>query len=319
MNKETRLAWKVGAFVLISLALFVGLIIRFSKGSSLLTPTYSLQLKAKNVAGIVPGAVVLMLGVPIGNVERIGIAADGLTVEIRVKLQKKFPIHSDAVFAIRQAGFLGDRYIAVTSTRNTGPILGNKDSVPIEEAFDVQEVAKSATGLLKRVEEVVGQLNQAVTRLDRTLLSSETLTNLMETAAKIHRISGTALNAVQSIDGFVNTNLASLGTSVTNLGRFTAQLNEISSQLQETVATNRPVLADAVRNIEGATAKINHLMAEVNEGKGLAGKLLRSEQISVDVSVTISNLAVLSSNINNKGFWGVMFKPKLPPQKETRR
>ena len=36
------------------------LILRFSKGSSLFTPTYVLTLRAENVGGIIPGAVVLI-------------------------------------------------------------------------------------------------------------------------------------------------------------------------------------------------------------------------------------------------------------------
>ena len=68
MRNARRYEWRVGVFVLVGLVLLAVLMLQFSKGWDLLTPTYRLTLKTANVGGIKRGAGVLMAGVPIGNV-----------------------------------------------------------------------------------------------------------------------------------------------------------------------------------------------------------------------------------------------------------
>jgi hypothetical protein len=53
------------------------------------------------------------------------------------------------------------------------------------------------------------------------------------------------------------------------------------------------------------------MVSDINAGKGLAGKLVKDERMAADLSLIMSNLTVLSSNINNKGLWSVIRKPKV--------
>src|SRR5437867_5564568 len=110
---EKRVASKVGFFVVLAVLVSVGLLLTFTKGSSLFIPTYELRLKAQTVAGLRKGAAVLLSGVVIGNVEDADVAPGGRGVLIRVKIKDKYRIHSDARFVIEQIGFLGDQYVAI--------------------------------------------------------------------------------------------------------------------------------------------------------------------------------------------------------------
>src|SRR3954464_13129351 len=67
MNESGK-AVKVGIFIGIGLLLLVLLSMVFSKGLSILTPTYPLHLHAVTVGGLKDGAAVLMSGVTVGNV-----------------------------------------------------------------------------------------------------------------------------------------------------------------------------------------------------------------------------------------------------------
>jgi ABC-type transporter Mla subunit MlaD len=92
-------------------------------------------------------------------------------------------------------------------------------------------------------------------------------------------------------------------------------LNELAAELRQTLATNRDELTASMKNIEAATAKLNAAVEDVNNGKGLAGTLIKNEQLAADMSLIVSNLQVLSSNINNKGLWSVIRKPKVSAKK----
>src|SRR5437667_3682760 len=101
MNKS-GLEWKVGLFVIISLALAAALIMKFRKRSSLFVTTYELRLKTSNVGGIQPGAGVLMAGVPIGSVASIDLDPSGRAVILHVRILGRYRVHGDALFTIQQ-------------------------------------------------------------------------------------------------------------------------------------------------------------------------------------------------------------------------
>jgi phospholipid/cholesterol/gamma-HCH transport system substrate-binding protein len=310
-----RLEWRVGLFVAMGLVFAAVLVMRFSKGGGLFTPTYTITLQANNVGGIIPGAGVVLSGVPIGNIVGIDLRQEGRTVLMHARIQKQFQIRKDAVFAIRSASFLGDKYISVTPpppnpTKKNPGVLKDDDFVQCEEAFDFMEVARSASGLMQRAEQAIAQLTTAVARIDTNVLSVETLTNLTATLSNFRVLSERALVAVDNVDAFVRTNTPALSTTLTNFGLFTDKLNKVTFALQETLATNQNQIYSAIQNVDSATEKLNSLLADVQHGKGLAGALLSNPEMANHVSIIASNFAVLSSNINHKGLWGVVRKPK---------
>src|ERR1051326_5000354 len=105
MNNK-RMVLKVGLFVLIGLVLAGAMIMRFSKGTGLST-TYRLYLQARNAGGIIPGANVLMAGVPVGSVSDIKLSDNGAQVRMVAKIYSRFKIQKDAQFSIQTVGFLG--------------------------------------------------------------------------------------------------------------------------------------------------------------------------------------------------------------------
>jgi phospholipid/cholesterol/gamma-HCH transport system substrate-binding protein len=318
MSKR-KLEWKVGLFVLIGLVLTAVMIMRFNKGTGLAS-TYKLNLEARNAGGIIPGASVLMAGVPIGNVSDIMLAPDGSKVTMVASIYGRFKIANDAVFSIGTVGFLGDRYISVSpGPSRTGKHPGfrqDNDIVPVEEAFDITKVAQTANGLMSQVGGIVLQLSNAVQRLDQSILSKESLADLTGSFKNFHGVSERALTSVQALDVFVHTNTPALSGSISNFSQFTEKLNNVTLELQETLNANRKQFTAVVKNMQTATEKANNILDDVDKGKGLAGSLVHNEELAKYSSLMLSNLMVLSSNINHKGLWGVIRKPKIPKEEE---
>lgn len=307
---KPRLELKVGLFVTICLIALALIVMRFSKGAGLFTSTYKINLRTENVGGVIPGVAVLMAGVPIGNVLTTDLEEGGHTVLMQVKIKSKFQIRGDAIFSIKQAGLLGDRFISVVPGKNQADFLKDNQTVNCEEPFDLQEVARSTAGLMRRVDQTAQQLNTAVARLDTTLLSGETLTNITTSVANFRLLSERTLGVVSNVDNVIKGNSAGLSLAVTNFGTFSAQLNRVARELEETVISNRTELTAAIKNVENATMKADQLLAEVQSGHGVAGTLIKNEKLSQDVANTLSNLSVFSSNLNQQGLWGVIRKPK---------
>jgi phospholipid/cholesterol/gamma-HCH transport system substrate-binding protein len=157
---ESRLATKVGLFVLVFLAALAALLISFSKSGDWFKPTYHILLRTSNVSGIKARAAVLMAGVPVGYVETIELAPDNKSVIMTVRVFQQYMIRKNSIFAIEQSGFLGDQYVAITPQSNQGAFLEYGEMVRCLPPFDLQDTARRASDLLSSVGDTLGNLKQ---------------------------------------------------------------------------------------------------------------------------------------------------------------
>jgi phospholipid/cholesterol/gamma-HCH transport system substrate-binding protein len=315
-----RLEFKVGVFVAIGLGIIAALMLVFSHGLSFSRPTYEIKMKAETVGGLKRQAPVLLAGVQVGTVSDIDLAPDGKAVLLTLKIDKKINIHNDAKFSIDALGFLGDQFIAIRPQRNEGPLLQGGETVLGEPPFDLQEVARASLGFIHRVDETAQRLNSAIKRIDEVVLAQTNLLSLSETIHNFRTVSESAIVTVEQIGTLFRTNEVAIGGAVSNLSHFSTQLNSVASKLDETVDTNRVTFTAAMNNLETASRSLTNLLAEVESGKGLAGSLIKDPELKNDLTATLANtrelafhLNVLSSNINNKGIWRSLWKPKTPP------
>ncbi len=323
MNNTTRFEWKVGLFVLIGLVLVAALMLNFSKGITRFKSTYKLHLIMTTVSGLKPHADVMMSGVPIGNVIDTDLSPDGRTVEITVQILSKYKIRTNANFHIDALGFLGDQYIAISPTTNTSaPFLTNGATVIGEEPFNLQEAVKSTSGLLETAKGTLKDLDQAITNVNRTILNEETLTNFGLAVSNFYTLTADAGVMFRQIGGIINTNTEPINSAVKSLRQVSDKLDKMADDLHVIISTNSTEIATAVSNFRDTSASLKQTTQELQQGKGLAGSLLKDEQMKRQVEDLIQNLnsmsanfAIFGSNLNQRGLWSMLRSPKTkPPQ-----
>lgn len=307
---KSRLEWRVGLFVFIGLALLAALLVEFSKGLTFFRPTYVIYLRASNVGGLKTRAAVLMSGVQVGTVSDIQLDPDGKTVTIKLVLFKQYEIHKDAEFIIDQSGFLGDQFVAIQPTKNEKDPFKDQDHAEAQSPFNLQEFTRTATGFIQRIDETVKKLDEALANVTRLALNPETLTNLAMAVSNLRGFSERALSAADNFNGLLSTNGPAITHSASNLVAFSDRLNQFGDGLNGVLETNRETIRVAVSNIENSSETLKSLLNEVNEGKGLAGELLKDERIANNVSQIVQNLSITTSNLNRLGVWGVLWQHK---------
>ena len=305
--KAARYEWRVGAFVLVGLILLGILMAQFSKGWTFFTPTYELKLRTINVGGIKAKAAVLMAGVPIGSIVGTDLSSDGKSVIILLKILKKYSIHRDAEFSIEQSGFLGDQFIAITPQENKEPVLQIGDEVSCLPPFNMQSAARQAVQLMQQIDKAAQTLDTVMKRVDRVLLSEQTLTNATETIANLRRFSGQANTTIDRLDEIVSANQTNVTVIVSNLTVLSERLNRLARDVQDTVDTNRSGVTVIVQNVRTASEQLRQLLADLQAGKGLAGGLLQDERLHLEFRELTGNLTLLSSNLNK---YGLLYKPR---------
>ena len=321
MSKQ-RLEFKVGLFVFLGLVLIAVLMINFSKGASLFKPTYTVYLKTVNVGGLKPQAKVMISGVEVGSVKDITLSSDGKIATVELELLEKYKIYKDAQFTIDALGFLGDQYVAVKPAKNEGEPLKDKDEVTAKEPFDMQELARASLGFVNRLDTTAQRLNDAISRVDRMLLNEETLTNFSMAISNFLVFSDHAIEAADGVKGLFSTNSSPVNVALSNFVVFSRQLNTLADELNKTVITNEVSVTIALSNVQQSSAILKQMLTDVNAGVGVAGTLLKDNQLKLEMSSAItnlnsvaSNLSLFSSNLNSRGLWSVLWKPK--PQKKT--
>ena len=307
---KSRLEWKVGLFMFISLVVLAALLLEFSKGINIFRPTKIILLRAPNVGGLKIRAQVLMAGVQVGTVSDIRLGPQGTNVTIWLQIYSQYEVHKDARFALETSGFLGDQYVAIIPTKNQGDVFHDQGVAEAEAPFNIQEVARSAGSFLRRIEETADRLNNAIADVRRLALNDQTLTNLSVAVGNLRTVSERAITTVDDLNALVTSNAPALSVSGSNLVFFSEQLTNFGGDLTQLVATNSPTLHAAVKNIESSTIMLKDLLADVQAGKGLAGNLLQNPELATNVSLIVSNLSITSSNLNRLGLWGILWQHK---------
>lgn len=321
MNNNSRFEWKVGLFVLIGLVLVAALMLNFSKGITRFKSTYKLHLIMTTVSGLKPHADVMMSGVPVGTVVNADLSQDGSSVDITLQILSKYRIRTNANFHIDALGFLGDQYIAVTPSTNTSaPFLQNGDTVIGEAPFNLQEAVKSTAGLLETAKTTLKSLDQAITNINRTVLNEATLTNFGLAISNFYELTADAGKMVRQIGGVISTNSPAINGAVKNLREVSDKLNKMADDLHVIINTNSTDLATAIDNFRDTSASLKQTAQELQQGKGVVGSLLKDERMKVQVQDLIQNLnsmsanfAIFGSNLNQRGLWSMLRKPKTEP------
>ncbi len=304
---SSRNATKVGLFVAGTLAVIAALLLNFSKGAGLFAPIYHIHVVSENVGGLIPDAKVLMSGVQVGSVEALDLAADGRAVSITLRILKKFPVHADARFEIEQSGFLGDQYVSIVPEKNIKDVLADGAHVTATKPFNLQEAARSAVGLMQKLDTAVERINGAVARVDKLLLNETVLTNLSATADNFRATSADAKAAVAEIRGVVATNAPMITLTLSNLNRLSFVLQGVATNLDGTLDSAKPALNATLSNAADATHDLKGLIAGLQRGEGPAGALLKDEGMRNQVGSVVTNLATVSSNLAK---FGILYKPK---------
>jgi ABC-type transporter Mla subunit MlaD len=384
-----RLEIKVGMFVIVVLGLAAVMTLKFSETGLGLTKTIPLQLRSPSAGAVIANAPIQLSGVKIGVVDKITLNADGRGVIIHADI---FEEHWDALdsntqFRINVTGLMGDEYVAAIPSEEKGDLLKPGATMNCEAPFDLMTVARDAQQLIRRVDNSMLTLDAAINRLDQTVLSTETLTNLTAaiaefrmTSESIHAFADNLTtnigpnvdltvqkfhDAVSRVDTMLANNTNTLQVSLNNFAQFTERLDASAGHLEALIATNAPMVsrvftnltaisaslklstahlqatiatnrtnidviikdvAAVTANLKNFTQNADHIVAELEAGKGLAGGLLKDDKVRIEFFSLITNLnsaagnlSILASNLNARG---LLYKPahtkSTPPPKSGR-
>jgi len=298
---------KVGALVVVAMAVLVGLIFLMS-GSTGGVFAKRLRLRSyfANAAGLKDGAVVALEGVTIGNVRRIRVIPSRnptpVEVDMEVGAESLNGLHTDSTAFIAQAGVLGDSYVDIDSSHAHGPPPGNNAEIKAAGSPTIQDVIQSS-------QQSIQQVQLTLLKLDRTLDSINSgrgavgrLINDREMADHIASITANLETVTQALAQGKGTagKLINDDTLYTRLDSAVDKLDQITTALNQGQGTMGKLLHDdsLYNNLNATVKNTNELVAQINSGQGALGKFVKDPAFAAKMNDTVSSLDSLLKGID---------------------
>ncbi len=220
INNET----KIGIFVVLVLG-GLALITWKTAGYEFIPEGYTIEVLFKDIDGVELNAPVTLNGLEVGRVEDISILYDKATrVRLTLWIDTKARLHEGARAFVKNMGFLGEKYVALTSGEDGTPFLKDGAVIDGDQPVDFQSVLVKGELIACHMEKITRNLEE------RLRVNSEAIDQIVVNL-------NTAIDNMAAVSGQVKNTLASnekgIDRMIKNLSLTSQNLEEMSLDLKE--------------------------------------------------------------------------------------
>ena len=308
----SALQLRVGAFVLASLIVFVGLVYMLGRSAGLFERQYRLVASFSQIGGLIQGATVRLAGVPVGRVGTVRLPEAGsnkVQVDLLIARRVQDRIRADSVARIETLGLLGDKIIDVSLGSPGAAALPDGAELRTEEPFDTARLTQQGAELLRNLVDLSGELRTALAGITGSSAgadAAETLRALRSLATEIERGQGALHRLVYD---------RKLGSALADAGETLRQVGETVRRLDRALADPQTanLAGEAGRTLSEARAaaeRVNRILREVEEGRGTLHALIYDEgRMLKDLEGVLARAGTLVAGVERgEGALGVLLK-----------
>ena len=186
-RRENALKLRVGVFVLLALATFLGLIYALGARARLFESRYTVHADFTEVGGLVEGATVRLAGVQIGRVTAVTLPGQpGGKVRVDLTIARRFSdrIRKNSVARIETQGLLGDKIVEITVGDTTAPPLAPGEVLVSRDPADFSRIISSGAETAKNVAELATALRETADKVNQ----SKIIENASATVGKLGNV-----------------------------------------------------------------------------------------------------------------------------------
>ena len=246
MNEQQRARAtkiRVGIFVLVSLAVFLGIIYMLGARARLFEARYTLAAEFTEVGGLQEGATVRLAGVQIGRVSAVQLPPQpGGKVRVEMKIAKQFAdrIRKDSEARIQTQGLLGDRIVEITVGSAQQAAVQSGETLPSRDPVDISHVIGEGVGVVRSV----AALTESFRQVAEEFQASRVMQDLGETVKTTRNVAD-------------------------QVGRIATRV-ERGPGLAHTLLYEEPI---ALRRVNDLLTSTQTILTRIERGEGAAGVL----------------------------------------------
>ena len=184
MNNERReiaLKFRVGVFVLVALAVFLGLVYALGARARLFEARYTIHADFTEVGGLVEGATVRLAGVQIGRVTGVHLPGEpGGKVRVDLTIARRYSdrIRKNSIARIETQGLLGDKIVEITVGHATAPPVAPGEVLAARDPADFGRVIAAGAETATNVGALAAALRETAEKVNQSKLIEDAATTV---------------------------------------------------------------------------------------------------------------------------------------------
>lgn len=221
LNNET----KIGLMVILGVAILLGMTVK-AGNFTLKKDGYRITAVFSDIDGVSRNSPVMLNGMEVGVVEDIQIkyGADQTAMELTLWLNSTAKLKEGAKVIIKNLGFMGEKYIALTAGDPHAPYLQPGAVIQGQAPMDFDKLMNDGHALLGQANEIAANVNQRLKTNEKNI--DETMANLNITMTHMSSLT-------QHLDKIVSVNENNIDSILGNFNGMSLHLEGASANLEE--------------------------------------------------------------------------------------
>ena len=275
---------KVGLLTLAAMASVVIMSLKITQNQSGFGKHVQYQTILKDASGIFEKTPIKVAGINAGRIKKIEL--EGSQALITFEILEKIKITPSAKLKIKSVGLLGDKFIDMDLGDQKGDRLEAGATIITEGGEGLDNLAKDAGAVLKEVKEIAATIKESLRDDEGKNVIKEIVGNINEMTASLKRITTGNEDKINKI--------------IDDIELVSAQLaHETDRYQKDSLMNDMAKIGPILDKVDSAVSDLKIIVADVKDGKGTVGKLLRDDAVVDQVSQTLSSVNRLVNRINN--------------------
>ncbi len=304
---------KTAILVLSSILLFIWGY-SFLKGKDLFTDYKTFYAAYDNVEGLPKSAPITLNGLVIGKITGIKLSNTTGKLIVEMQIKSDFPISKSSVAMIYESGLIAGKQIMIVPNFNDKQSAESGATLQSGVKLGLTDlVGEKLAPLQVKLETVLSSADQLISGINN-VLNKEGQENLKKSLAELSQTMSEFHKASTSVNDIIDQNKTNINGVVTDFHKIASDFSKISDSL------NKADLGKTAKNLQLTLQKVDHLLSDMDSGKGTMGKLMKDEALYSNLTKTSKELELLLQDVRlyptryvNVSLFGKKNKPYVAP------
>ena len=299
---------KTGILVLLGIILFV-LGFNYLKGQNLFA-TDDVYYTEFNYNALNKSSLVTIKGNTVGKVQDIFYDFETGKTRIAFTVDEKLKFSKNSKIRLYETGLMGGNAIAII-IKNDGELAKPGDVLESEvEVGLIRSLSKNFSGLSDELNSTLKSTDTLLTNLNK-IVEDDSDAGLKQTILELNTALKAYKNLAFSIDKVVKENDTNIQSILENFKSTSDDLTLLTKELKDADIGN------TIASLNETLISVNTLLANLNNGEGSMGMLLKDETLYKNLEVASKELEELLSDIklHPKRYFRVLSKKEIPYEK----
>jgi len=276
---------KVGLLTLAAMASVIVMSLKITSNKSGFGEYVTYKTILQDASGIFEKSSIKVAGINAGRIKKIQLnGAQGALVTFEMLEEVK--LTDKSILKIKSVGFLGDKYLDIILGDQSGDRLPPESFVTAQAGEGIEELSKDAGEVLKEVKEIAKTIKESLRDEQGKNMVKEIIANIHDITGSLKRLSTGNEDKINQIIDDVQ--------AISDQLAFETDRSQKDSLMGD-LSKIGPILDKA----DTAVTDLKIIIADLKDGKGTVGKLLRDDAVVDQVSQTLSSVNRLVNRINN--------------------